>query len=111
MRLKVSSAKWHPFCLGLNVLRKYLYKRAMGTIQCSAMVSIINSSAMLYMLLLFCDMKKIIIVLATIIIEEKSWGNNHVYPNSSRQQILFRIQEKFSKEFLESADGTIGFNM
>ena len=22
MRLKVSSAKWHPFCLGLNVLKR-----------------------------------------------------------------------------------------
>ena len=31
-----------------------------------AMVSIINSSAMLHMLLLFCDMRKITIVLATI---------------------------------------------
>ena len=26
MRLKVSSAKWRPFCLGLNVLRKCLWK-------------------------------------------------------------------------------------
>ena len=25
MRLKVSSAKWRPFCLGLNVLIKYIY--------------------------------------------------------------------------------------
>ena len=38
-----------------------------------AMVLIINSSAMLHMLLLFCDMRKITIVLATIIREEKPW--------------------------------------
>ena len=38
-------------------------------------------------------------------------GEYHVFPNSSRQQILLWIQEKSSKEFLKSTDGTIDFNM
>ena len=30
MRLKVSSAKWRPFCLGLNVLSATIYNASLG---------------------------------------------------------------------------------
>ena len=35
MRLKVSSGKWQPFCLGLNVLKKHWYDMTASTVRVS----------------------------------------------------------------------------
>ena len=44
MRLKMSSAKWRPFCLGLNVLSsdKYWYENGLGKLSNKAKVFIVG---------------------------------------------------------------------
>ena len=76
---------------------RYLYEGAIGKKQCRC--NAINCQFISYAshVIAICDARKSTIVLATIKREETlwalMWGNNHVYPNSSRHQILFFIQE------------------